>query len=119
MNKGPHFVRKAHFMTPELAFGIGAIFLLVALLMFGTMSGFISRIFRAGKPAPVFVGSALLLLAGYRFWPDVYAGWRSIASAAPALPTSRHPPIATPPAPASHPAMSTAPRTRVTKEPTP
>jgi hypothetical protein len=72
--------RARRLMTSTPAYEIGAIFLLVALLMYGTLSGFIPRSFHAGKPAPIILGVLLLGYALYRFGPDLSSGWRSIAN---------------------------------------
>ena len=54
------------------AFEIGAIFLLVAMLMYGTMSGFVPRLFQDGKLVVIILCVALLGFAAYKFLPDLY-----------------------------------------------
>jgi hypothetical protein len=41
----------------SFSFEIGAIFLLAAMLMYGTVSGFLPRALHAGRTAPIVIGS--------------------------------------------------------------
>ena len=104
-------------MFSTFAYEIGAAFLLAALLMYGTLSGFIPRTLRAGKSLPIFLAAALLLLAIYQFSPDLSAVWSSIRANAPDR-------VSTPPAPAvsastPHPALPATPHEDVKKRPAP
>jgi len=102
-------------MFSTFAYEIGAVFLLAALLMYGTVSGLIPRAFRAGKPAPIFFGIALLGFAIYRFGPDLYAGWLSIGAVAPSLTSSRPTPAEATPAP--HPVRPAASKANAQRQP--
>lgn len=108
------WARARRLMISTPAYEIGAVFLLAALLMFGTMSGFIPRSFRAGKPAPIVLGVLMLGYALYRFGPDLSAGWRSIVANSPNIasphPTPAASTLATP-APATPHARATHPAT--------
>ncbi|HLH37874.1 MAG TPA: hypothetical protein VKX39_01900 [Bryobacteraceae bacterium] len=44
-------------MMTSFSFEIGAIFLLAAMLMYGTVSGFLPRALHAGRTAPIVIGS--------------------------------------------------------------
>lgn len=76
-------------MTSLLAYQIGGIFLLCAMLMWGTMGGFMPRALRVGKPASLFILCALLAFALYRFGPDMLAMLPSATSLAPDVTPSR------------------------------
>jgi hypothetical protein len=101
-------------MISTFAYEIGAVFLLAALLMLGTVSGFVPRILRTGA-APIFFGVALLGFVVYRFGPDLYAGWLSIGAVAPSLASSR--PALAGPVPAPEPTRSAAPHAHAAKQP--
>jgi hypothetical protein len=101
-------------MNQLLAYQIGGVFLLAALLMFGSAHGLIPRSLRdAGVPACV--GVALLGFLIWRFGPDLYANVRAIGALAPSLTTSRRAPAA--PTPAVRPKRSAAPHPSVAKQP--
>ena len=102
-------------MFSTFAYEIGAVFLLAALLMYGTVSGLIPRTLRAGKPAPIFFGIALLGFAIYRYGPDLYAGWLSIGAVAPSLTSSR--PTPAQPTPAPRPVKSSASKANTQRQP--
>jgi hypothetical protein len=72
-------------MNSLLSYEIGGIFLLCALLMLGTMSGFVPRL-RAGKSVVVVALLLMLAWVAYRHWP-VLSAWVSPAAPA-AAPTS-------------------------------
>jgi len=79
----------------SIAFEMAAVFLLAALLMFGSAHSLIPRsLGNAG--GPVVVGALLLAFLIWRFWPDLYATARSNAAPWLAAPS----PAATAPAPA-------------------
>lgn len=101
-------------MSQNYVFGIGAIFFLAALLMFGTKSGFLPRFFHAGRTGPAILGALLvvgaLLQYGPEIWDEFSSGLSSIVgigrAAAPRdspkdLPATRTPAsAAAPPKPA-------------------
>ena len=58
-------------MTSTLAYEIGALFLLAALLMYGTVGGFIPRSLSTGSGLPILLGVVVLAFAIYRFGPDL------------------------------------------------
>ncbi len=95
----------------SIAYEMGAVFLLAAMLMFGSAHGFIPRSLR-NTGAPILIGVALLGFLIWRFGPDLYANARS--NVAPWLTTSQPPradPASAPaPSPAPHPAKPSAPR---------
>ncbi len=41
------------------------------MIMYGSMSGFIPRAFRAGKPLPIFLAACLVLFLIWRFGPEI------------------------------------------------
>jgi len=96
------------------AYEIGAVFLLAALLMYGTVSGLVPRALKAGKPGPIVLGVALLGFVIYRYGPDLYAGWLSIGSVAPSLTSSR--PTPAEPTPAPRPVKSAASRANTQRQ---
>jgi hypothetical protein len=101
-------------MNQLLAYQIGGVFLLAAMLMFGSAHGLIPRgLTNAG--VPICVGAALLGFLIWHFWPELYANARSIGTLAPSLTTSRPAPAA--PAPAARPKRSPAPHPTVAKQP--
>jgi hypothetical protein len=65
-------------MLTTFSYEIGAVFLLAALLMYATKSGFIAPSFPAGKVVPISLGLLLLGFGIYHFGPDLSAGWRSM-----------------------------------------
>jgi hypothetical protein len=75
-------------MNQLLAYQIGGLFLLAAMLIFGSAHGLIPRGLR-NAGAPICVGVALLGFLIWHFWPDLYASARSIGALAPSLTTSR------------------------------
>lgn len=102
-------------MISTLAYEIGAVFLLAALLMYGTANGFVPRFLRVGKTFPVLLAAGTLAFAVYRFGPDVYADWLSTAAVAPRLTPSQPTPAA--PASAPPPRKSGAHQARATQQP--
>jgi hypothetical protein len=102
-------------MISTLAYEIGAVFLLAALLMYGTANGFVPRSLRVGKTFPILLAAGALAFAIYRLGPDLYAGWLSAVAMAPSLTPSRTTTAA--PMPATAPAKSTAPPPRASKQP--
>jgi hypothetical protein len=74
-------------MISTIALEIGGTFLLAALLMYGTMTGLLPRVFHARKPAGVVLVVLLAAVAFYYFGPDLSPAWRAaIAPAAPRPP---------------------------------
>ena len=63
-------------MFSNISFEVGALLLLAAMLMYGTVTGFVPRMFRRGTAAPMFVAVAVAGFVVYRFGPDIssYAG---------------------------------------------
>jgi hypothetical protein len=59
-------------MNAQLAYEIGAVFLLAALLMFGSVRGFSGR-FRLGGGAMVALGLALAVFGLYHYWDQILA----------------------------------------------
>jgi hypothetical protein len=98
-------------MNQLLAYQIGGVFLLAAMLMFGSSHGLIPRSLR-NAGTTMCVGVALFGFLIWHFWPDLYAKARSIGALAPSLTTSRPAP-----APASRPKRSAAPHASATKQP--
>lgn len=62
----------------DIAYEIAGLFLLAALLMYGTLSGFLPKVFRAGKAVPWFLGAAAALFGLYYFAPDISRVWSSL-----------------------------------------
>ena len=71
-------------------------FLVAALLMYGTMSGSTSPRFQAGKLAPIILGALALGFGILHFGPNLSAGWRSLFANATSI-------ASPPPAPAAAP----------------
>jgi hypothetical protein len=90
-------------MNSQLAYEIGAVFFLAALLMFGSLPG-LSRRFRLGGGAMVALGVALALFGVYHYWDQILALAAPTDSAehvsAPAAPSSTSAPAKS--APANH-----------------
>ncbi len=63
-------------MFSNISFEVGALLLLAAILMYGTVTGFVPRMFRRSTAAPMFVAVAVAGFVVYRFGPDIssYAG---------------------------------------------
>ena len=61
-------------MNSQLAYEIGAVFLLAALLMFGSVRGFSGR-FRLGGGTMVALGVALVAFGVYHYWDTRF--WQS------------------------------------------
>jgi hypothetical protein len=59
-------------MNSQLAYEIGAVFLLAALLMFGSMPG-LSRRFKLGGGTTVALGVALVAFGLYHYWDQILA----------------------------------------------
>jgi hypothetical protein len=59
-------------MNSQLAYEIGAVFLLAALLMFGSVRGFSGR-FRLGGGTMVALGVALVAFGVYHYWDQILA----------------------------------------------
>jgi len=102
-------------MISTLAYEIGAVFLLAALLMYGTANGFVPRGLRVGKTFPMLLAAGTLLFAIYRFAPDLYEAWTSASAVAPGVTTAQPAPAGR--TPASAPAKSGAPQASGTKQP--
>jgi hypothetical protein len=88
---------------------MGAVFLLAAMLMFGSAHGLIPRSLR-NAGAPILVGVALVGFLIWRFGPDLYTAARS--NAAPWFATAEPAPVGPAPsgkAPAARAAKSAAP----------
>ncbi len=102
-------------MISTLAYEIGAVFLLAALLMYGTANGLVPRSLRVGKTFPVLLAAGVLAFAIYRFGPDLYADWLSATAVAPGVPAIRPTPAGRTPAPG--PAKSGAAPVRAAKQP--
>lgn len=98
-----------------IAYEIGAVFLLAALLMYGTLGGFIPRHLKGGAAFAVLAGIAALGFVVYHFAPDLYALWRPSYAGSPSLTTSRPAPVAVKPVPRR--AKSSPPVARAKKEP--
>jgi hypothetical protein len=81
-------------MNSQLAYEIGAVFLLAALLMFGSVQGFMGR-FRLGGGAMVALGAAVVVFGLYHYWDQILAL---------AAPTDSAAHVSAPAAPASAPA---------------
>jgi hypothetical protein len=79
-------------MISTIAFEIGGVFLLAALLIYGTMGGFLPRVFHAGKPAGLAIFVLAIAGAVYYFSPEILSAWRDFTASS--LPSS--PPKATP-----------------------
>jgi hypothetical protein len=103
----------------SIAYEMGAVFLLAAMLMFGSAHGFIPRSLR-NAGAPIVVGVLLVGFLTWRFGPDLWENARSNASPwfatsqpAPAEPSPSQPASSQPApagkAPAPRPAKSVAP----------
>lgn len=101
-------------MNQLLAYQIGGLFLLAAMLMFGSAHGLIPRSLR-NAGVPICVGVALLGFLIWHFWPDLYARVRSIRALAPSFTTSQPAPAAA--RPAARPTRSAAPHPRAAKQP--
>jgi hypothetical protein len=101
-------------MISTLAYEIGAVFLLAALLMYGTANGFVPRSLRVGKTFPILLAAAALVFAIYRLGPDLYEDWRSASAAAPGVTTAQPAPAER--TPASGPTTSGAPPARATTQ---
>lgn len=100
-------------MNQLLAYQIGGVFLLAAMLMFGSAHGLIPRsLTNAG--APTCVGVALLGFLIWHFWPNLHVNAFSIGTLAPGVVTSR-PAQAT--ASAARGKRSAAPHPSVAKQP--
>jgi len=102
-----------------ISFEIGGLFLLAAILMWGTMSGFLPR-FRLNGKALLLVAGAVGLIAAYQFWPEIAMQAAGIVS----TPSSTSPLHSTAPAATSapHPASiqtGRSPKTTVLREVTP
>jgi hypothetical protein len=67
-------------VTSAISFEIGAVFLFATLILYASMSGFLSRAFQAGKPAPIILGVFILGLVAYRFRPDLSTAWHSLTA---------------------------------------
>lgn len=102
-------------MISTLAYEIGAVFLLAALLMYGTANGLVPRSLRVGKTFPILLAAGALVFAIYRFGLDLYADWRSASPVEPGATAARPAPAGRTPAPG--PAKSGAPPARATKQP--
>jgi hypothetical protein len=100
-------------MISTLAYEIGAVFLLAALLMYGTANGLVPRSLRVGKTLPIVLAAGTLAFAIYRFGPDLYEDWRSASAVAPGATAARLAPGRTP---ASGPTKPGAPPARATKQ---
>ena len=68
-------------MNSTLAYEIGAVFLLAALLMFGSVEGFVSKSFRFGPSTMVFLGVAVLGWGVYRYGWDLIRSWTPAGAA--------------------------------------
>lgn len=72
-------------MNTTLAFGIGAIFMLAGLLMLGTKTELLPRMFQAGKAGPLILGALLMVFAicryGWEMWDQLEIVWASVAGA--------------------------------------
>src|SRR5579885_1050034 len=75
----------------SISFEVGAVFLLAAMLLYGSLSGFLPRALHAGKAAPIGIGCCLLAYALYRTVPELPNLWRD-ADSRPAPPISSPPP---------------------------
>lgn len=73
-------------MPSTVSYQVGAVFLLCACLMYGTLSGFFPRVLRGGKAAPLLIGLVLLGFVVYRFAPATVNN-----TVAPAVPASPRP----------------------------
>jgi hypothetical protein len=103
----------------SIACEIGAVFLLAAMLMFGSAHGFIPRSLRSAGAAIV-VGVVLVGFLVWRFGPDLYSNFRSTVEWG--FPSFQAPPPeASPsgPAPAPHPAKSAASISTSVRQPDP
>jgi hypothetical protein len=82
-------------MNSQLAYEIGAVFLLAALLMFGTAQGFTGR-FRLGSGAMVVLAVATAAFGVYHYWDQILALVAPTDAAAhvsaPVTPASTSPP---------------------------
>jgi hypothetical protein len=101
-------------MISTLAYEIGAVFLLAALLMYGTANGLVPRSLRVGKTFPMLLAAGALAFAIYRFGPDLYADWRSASAIEPGVTAAQPAPAGRTPAPV--PAKSGAPPATATKQ---
>ncbi|MBZ5677123.1 MAG: hypothetical protein LAP61_23000 [Acidobacteriia bacterium] len=75
-------------MMTTVGYEIGAVFLLAALLMYGTRSGFSLPGLQAGKLIPIVLGVMVLVFGVHHLGPELAAGWRSMLMS----PTSRESP---------------------------
>jgi|SRR5579875_140518 hypothetical protein len=83
----------------SISFEVGAVFLLAAMLLYGSLSGFLPRALHAGKAAPIGIGCCLLAYALYRTVPELPNLWRDadsrpapqISSPGPAIPPAAGP----------------------------
>jgi hypothetical protein len=103
----------------SIAYEMGAVFLLAAMLMFGSAHGFIPRSLR-NAGAPIVAGVLLVGFLIWRFGPDLWENarsngspWFASSQPAPAAPASSQPASSQPApagkAPAPRPAKSVAP----------
>jgi|GEM_PF-1865716 len=69
-------------MLTTFSYEIGAVFLLAALLMYGTRSGFILPSFQVGKLTSIILGVLMLVFGIYHLGPDLSAAWSSMFASA-------------------------------------
>jgi len=92
-------------------------FLLAALLMYGTLSGFIPPSFQAGKLIPIILGALLLGFGIFHFGPNLSAGWRSMFANATRIASPRQSPSVGAVAP--HPTVPAPSHAKATKQSAP
>jgi hypothetical protein len=101
-------------MFTTFSYEIGGMFLLAALLMFGTLSGVIPSSFQAGKLIPIILGVLVLGFGIVHFGPNLAARWRSTFANARSIASPRQPPAA-----AVHPTAPATSHAKSTKQPAP